>query len=339
MDLGLPRAQQNERTAVCLLALLNVTARKGWSKAESPMMGITPIMDWVREHYGKDYAPNTRETFRRQSMHQFVQAGIAVYNPDNPGRPVNSPHAVYQISLELLRVLQSYGTRKYASRLNEFLLVRTTLAEMYAKERKMAMVPLRVAPDVEVTLSAGGHSLLIRAIVEEFAPRFISDGRLVYVGDTGEKYAYFDANLLQRLAVELDNHGKLPDVVAYSERNNWLFLIESVTSHGPVDSKRHTELEDLFRACTAGRVYVSAFPNRRVFMKYIECVAWETEVWIADAPTHMVHFNGPRFLGPYTNPEAETKGVPQRTRRPENAMHHPDRTHARVAQATSRTVE
>jgi hypothetical protein len=287
---------------LCLLALLNMTPRRGWSEAESPMMGITPIMDWAKEHYGRNYAPNTRETFRRQSMHQFVQAGIALYNPDNPSRPVNSPYAVYQISPELLRVLQSYGTKRYVSKLDEFLSERTTLAAMHAKERKMAMVPLKVKGDVEVALSAGDHSLLIKAIVEEFAPRFISGGQLVYVGDTGDKYAYFDASLLKRLGVVLDSHGKLPDVVAYSEQNNWLFLVECVTSHGPVDSKRHAELEELFQACTAGRVYVSAFPNRKIFMKYIECVAWETEVWLADAPTHMVHFNGPRFLGPYAGP-------------------------------------
>ena len=49
-------------------------------------------MSWVREHYGKEYAPNTRETFRRETMHQFVQAGIVQRNPDKPDRPVNSPH-------------------------------------------------------------------------------------------------------------------------------------------------------------------------------------------------------------------------------------------------------
>jgi hypothetical protein len=132
----------------------------------------------------------------------------------------------------------------------------------------MAMVPLKVKDGVEIALSAGDHSLLIKAIVEEFAPRFIAAGRLVYVGDTGDKYGYFDVDLLARLGVILDNHGKLPDVVVYSAQHNWLFLVESVTSHGPVDSKRHAELEQLFSACTAGRVYVSAFPSRKLFMKY-----------------------------------------------------------------------
>jgi len=162
------------------------------------------------------------------------------------------------------------------------------------------MVPLKVKEGTEIALSAGEHSTLIKRIVEEFSPRFVAGGRLVYVGDTGDKYCYFDTDLLKQLRVVLDSHGKLPDVVIYSEEKNWLFLIESVTSHGPVDSKRHTELERLFAGCSAGLVYVSAFPNRSVFLKYIEAIAWETDVWIADAPSHMIHFNGARFLGPYT---------------------------------------
>lgn len=299
VDLGLPREQQNERTALCLLALLNLTPDRKWRAAECPMMGITPIMNWSRQHYGKAYAPNTRETFRRQSMHQFVQAGICLYNPDKPDRPVNSPAAVYQISPELLKALKTHGTRGYKASLAEYLKLRPTLAAKYAKVRDMAMVPLQIGAGKEIRLSAGDHSSLIRKIIEEFSPRFIAVGWLVYVGDTGDKYGYFDVEFLKKLNVTLDHHGKLPDVVVYSKKNNWLFLIEAVTSHGPVDSKRHAELQTLFDGCSAGLVYVSAFPDRKGFLKYLDAIAWETEAWIASAPTHMIHFNGERFLGPY----------------------------------------
>jgi hypothetical protein len=298
-DLDLPRAQQNERTALCLLALLNLTPAKSWSESRAPMIGITPIMDWAREHYGKDYAPNTRETIRRQSMHQFVRAGISLYNPDNPDRPVNSPHAVYQIAPEILEVLKAYKTPDYKNGLASYLMVRTSLAEMYAKRRKMAMVQVKIKDGTDLVLSAGAHSVLIKEIIEQFAPRFVAGGTLVYVGDTGDKRGYFDVSVLKQLCIVLDSHGKLPDVVIYSEEKNWLFLIESVTSHGPVDSKRQAELEQLFAGCSAGLVYVSAFPDRKVFLQHLEAIAWETEVWIASAPTHMIHFNGARFLGPY----------------------------------------
>ena len=299
IDLGLPRAQLNERTALCLLCLLDMRPDVAWKDAKAPLVGITPIMDWSRDNYGTTYAPNTRETFRRQSMHQFMEAGICLYNPDKPDRPVNSPAAVYQIEPTLLGVLKTYGTDRYKPLLKDYYRVRKTLAQTYAAEREMKMIPVKLKDGVEIKLSAGDHSELIRAIVEDFGPRYVPNGQLVYVGDTGDKHGYYDIALLKRLGVNLDGHGKFPDVVIYYPEKSWLLLIESVTSHGPVDSKRHGELIKLFCGSSAGLVFVSAFPDRKTFLKYLEVISWETEVWIANAPSHMIHFNGVRFLGPY----------------------------------------
>lgn len=297
--LGLPRPQRNERSALCLLALLNLTPEKTWAQAENPLIGITPMMEFSRKHYGKDYAPNTRETFRRQTIHQFLQAGIALYNPDRPDRPVNSPKAVYQVSPETLALLKTFGTKKWDTSLKRYLSTNKTLSQIYAKERVQKLIPVRIAPGKEIKISPGEHSELIKAIVENFAPRFAPGAVLVYVGDTGEKWGYFDEKLLAKLGRTIDSHGKMPDVVLYYPEKKWLLLVESVTSHGPVDAKRHAELARLFAGATAGLVYVTAFPSRSVMTRYLGEIAWETEVWVADAPSHLIHFNGPRFLGPY----------------------------------------
>lgn len=297
--LDLPRGQQNERSALCLLALLNLTPGKAWADAEAPLMGITPIMDWAQEHYDKDYAPNTRETFRRQSMHQFIEAGIALYNPDRPDRPTNSPKAVYQIEPSALALLRSFGTPEWEDNLTTYLSKRETLAARYANAREQNRIPVQIAPGKKITLSPGKHSKLMRAIIEDFAPRFAPGSILVYAGDTGDKWGYFDAELLADLGVNVDSHGKMPDVILYYTKKNWLLLVESVTSHGPVDGKRHAELSQLFATSTAGLVYITAFPNRSLMRQYLSEIAWETEVWVADAPSHLIHFNGIRFLGPY----------------------------------------
>ena len=303
VSLGLPRAQQNERSALCLLALLNLPPNKTWAKAQNPLMGITPIMDWIRENYKKSYAPNTRETFRRQTMHQFVDAGIAVYNPDKPDRPVNSPAAVYQIGPSALALLRSFDTPAWHRNLTAYLAGNQTLAARYAHDRKQTLIPVQIAPGMKIKLSPGEHSELIRAIIEDFGARFVPGGVLIYAGDTGKKWGYFDAVLLAKLGVNVDAHGKMPDVVLHYPERNWLLLIESVTSHGPVDGKRHAELARLFASSTAGLVYVTAFPNRAIMGRYLGEIAWETEVWVADAPSHLIHFNGERFLGPYPAPE------------------------------------
>ena len=208
-------------------------------------MGITPIMEWVRKHYLKEYAPNTREPVRRQTMHQFVDAGIAVYNPDKPDRPVNSPKAVYQIEPATLELLRSFGSKAWHDILTDYLVQRETLTAKYSKEREQNRIPLRIAPGKKITLSPGEHSKLIRAIIEDFGPRFAPGSVLIYAGDTGDKWGYFDAALLAELGVDVDSHGKMPDVVLYEKERNWLLLVESVTSHGPVDGKRHAELARL----------------------------------------------------------------------------------------------
>jgi hypothetical protein len=299
--LGMPRTQQNERSALCFLALLDLTPGKKWKQCKKPLMGITPIMDWVRQHYEKNYAPNTRETVRRQTMHQFVDAGIALYNPDKLDRSVNSPKAVYQIEDTVLELLRSFGTSAWHENLTSYLADRETLAERYAMEREQNRIPVKIAKGKKINLSPGEHSELIRDIIEEFGSRFAPGGVLIYAGDTGDKWGYFDAPLLSDLGVSINSHGKMPDVVLFCPKRNWLLLVESVTSHGPVDGKRHDELSQLFAKSKAGLVYVTAFPNRSIMGRYLGEIAWETEVWVADAPSHLIHFNGERFLGPYTD--------------------------------------
>lgn len=297
--LDLPRAQQNERSALCLLALLNLMPEKEWHEAENPLIGITPIMEFCSTFYQKKYAPNTRETFRRQTIHQFVDAGIVLYNPDNPTRPVNSPKAVYQIAPDILGLIKTYDTSEWQNNLNTYLSNCQTLTEKYAKARNLYKIPIVIALGKEIYLSSGEHNELVKAIIEDFGPRFAPGGELVYVGDASNKWSYFNENLLKDLGITIDSHGKMPDVVIYYSKRNWLLLIESVTSHGPIDSKRHNELKTLFSQSSAGLVYVTAFPSRIVMTRYLSQIAWESEVWIADNPTHLIHFNGIRFLGPY----------------------------------------
>ncbi|MGL6226284.1 MAG: BsuBI/PstI family type II restriction endonuclease [Thermoguttaceae bacterium] len=297
--LGLPSEQQNERSALCLLAILNMTPSKKWADAENPLMGITPIMDWMKKHYGKEYAPNSRETIRRETMHQFVDAGLVLYNPDKPDRPTNSPKAVYQIEESALKLFRVFGKKSWNKQVADYMNNRDTLTQKYAAERKHKLVPLKLECGKKVTLSPGAHSELIKKVIDEFGPRFVPGGKLVYVGDTGEKWRYFDQSLLETLGIKVNEHAKMPDVVLFDEQQQWLFVVEVVTSHGPVNAKRRNELGTLFTKSSVGLVYVTAFPDRATMARYVSKIAWETEVWAADAPSHLIHFNGNRFLGPY----------------------------------------
>lgn len=297
--IGLPSAQLNERSGLTLLALLHLEPSMAWSDANDPLMGITPMMDFMAEYYGRRYKPNTRETVRRQTMHQFVDAGIAVQNPDDPKRPPNSPKWVYQVEPSALELFRTFGTREWQKSLETFLASLETLREKYAQKREMERIPVRFNNTVEITLSPGGQNELIKEIIDQFCPRFAPGGHVIYIGDTDEKWLYFDQDKLKGLGVTVESHGKMSDVIIHHTEKGWLLLIEAVTSHGPINPKRLNELSRLFEESSAGLVYVTAFLTRKAMLEYFRDIAWETEVWIAESPEHMIHFDGERFLGPY----------------------------------------
>lgn len=297
--LGMDAERSNERSALVLLALLRLSPSESWAEAANPMLGTRAIMDFIRDEYGKDYAPNTRETVRRFTLHQFVEAQLVVQNPDEPQRPVNSPKWNYQVTAEAMEVLRAFGTDYWQSAVDRYLAELPGLKARYAAAREMDRIPLTLPNGSTFTLTPGGQNVLLKAMVEDFCPRFIPGGQVLYIGDAGDKWALFERETLSSLNVEVDEHGKMPDLAIYLPDRNWLVLLEAASSHGPVDSKRQAELADLFADSTAGLVYVSCFPDRAEFRKYVDKIAWESEVWCADHPTHMIHYNGERFLGPY----------------------------------------
>jgi type II restriction enzyme len=300
--LGLPPAQYNEMAALTFLAICNIKENDKWAKATIQSLGVTKgIMTFVNENYGKSYAPNTRETFRRQVLHQFVQARVVDYNPDEPTIPVNSPRAHYALTSEVLEVVKTYKTRNWKKSLKNFIDNVGKLSEVYLKERELIQIPVVLQNGEILKLSAGKHNEVQSAIVEQFAPRFANGGTLLYLGDTAKKNLFVDENGLKDLGIPIDKHSKLPDVVIYDNKRKWLFLIEAVTSHGPVSPKRLLELEDFLKNCKVGKVYVTAFPDMTEFKKHSNNIAWETEVWLMDVPDHMIHFNGDRFMGPRIN--------------------------------------
>lgn len=298
--LGLPRAQQNDRSALTLLALTNMTPEAQWDQATAPLIGITPIMNHIAEHFGKKYAPNSRETIRRFTVHQFIEAGLVLPNPDaSQGRPVNSPDFTYQIEPGALELLKTFGTEQWDSSLSTYLSTQQTLREKYEAQRLMQRIPVTFQDGLIMELSPGGQNILIKEVIENFCSCFTPGGKVLYVGDTGDKFVKWDEQALSDLGIVTDKHGKMPDVVVFHKAKGWLVLVEAVTSHGPVNPKRHQELKHLFRESKAGLVFVTAFLDRKSMKKYLSEISWETEVWVAEAPGHLIHFNGERFLGPY----------------------------------------
>ncbi|MCC7355094.1 MAG: restriction endonuclease [Anaerolineae bacterium] len=297
-ELGLPLAQQNEMSALTLLSLAQLSEETPWSETRRQGLRIHDILIAIKERFGREYAENTRETIRRQVIHQFEQAGLVVRNLDDPALPTNSPRTRYTLSDAAIQTITAYGSRNWQQAIQSFMESQGALLEIYRKSREHHRVPLRLTSGEEYYLSPGEHNELQAAVVNEFGPRFAPGAKILYLGDTENKTLILDETRFKDLGIPVPSHDKLPDIVLYDETRNWLFLIEAVTSHGPVSPKRYFELEEVFKGCQAGRVYVSAFPDFATFKNFLREIAWDTEVWLAEMPDHLIHFNGERFLGP-----------------------------------------
>ena len=194
--------------------------------------------------------------------------------------------------------MQTYGTSAWQDAAADFLQQQPGLVAAYQRARQFNRVPVRLPDGTTIDLSPGKHNQLQAAIIEEFAPRFAPGARLLYLGDTTQKMLVVDTPALKALNIAVTEHSKLPDVVLHDEARDWLFFVEAVTSHGPVSSKRIVEIQTMLTGCASGSVFISAFLDLATFRKYVTDIAWDTEVWTADMPDHMIHFNGDRFLGP-----------------------------------------
>ena len=309
--LELPKGQQNDRSGFILLALAGIAENTPWPDSQATSMAVVGrktgsrypgIMRFINEHYGPvygiSYEQNSRESFRKETLRQFDRAGIIEMNPEADETSKNSQHNHYRLTPAMLRLLRAYDGPQWANELATFKATYQSLQELYQGARQAVQLDVTLPDGFSFTLSPGKHNELERAIIESFRPEFAPGSVVLYVGDTAQKDKYQHVELLAELQLVCDTHDKIPDVVLYDAQRQWLFLIEAVTTHGPISPERMLQLAEWSRNCPAGKVYVTAFLDKATYRKYAADIAWETEVWLADAPQHLIHFNGDRFIGP-----------------------------------------
>lgn len=290
---GMPKAQQADICCYVLLAMAGIKSDMPWSEAENKWMRIHDIIEFISRFYYVKYAENSRETIRKQALHRFRTAALIEDN----GKATNSPNYRYRLTEEAILILRDMQTSAWNVSIKNFLCCHEKLIDMYASKKKMRMMPVKIN-NKDFKFSAGKHNELQKAIIEEFAPRFAPNSECLYVGDTIEKDLVKNIDKLKTLGFEITLHDKMPDVVLYREDKNWIYFVESVTSVGPMNPKRILEIAEMTKDVTAGKIFVTAFLDFKTYKRFAAELAWETEVWIAEMPDHMIHLNGDKFLGP-----------------------------------------
>ena len=291
--IGMPKAQQADICCYVILAMAGIKPDMSWSEATNEWIRIHDIIQFVNTFYGMSYAENSRETFRKQALHRFRTAALIEDN----GKATNSPNYRYRLTEETVKILRTMETPAWKESIKRFLCYHGKLIDLYASKKKMTMMPVNINGE-SFKFSAGKHNELQKAIIEEFAPRFAPNSECLYVGDTIEKDLVKNVEKLKELGFEITLHDKMPDVVLYCEDKNWIYFVESVTSVSPMDPKRILEITEMTKDVTAGKIFITAFLDFKTYKKFAEELAWETEVWIAEMPEHMIHLNGDRFMGP-----------------------------------------
>jgi hypothetical protein len=256
------------------------------------------IIIYVIGHFGENISSGSYDDIRRKDLKLLTVAEVVLQS--SPNSTTNDSTRGYSINPTYAELIRKFGSNGWRELVSEKLRHIEPLNEKLKRERDIVKVNVTLPSGGELTFSAGDHNDLQKAIIEEFLPRYGYGAQVLYVGDTSNKYLYLEKERLQELNFFEISHEELPDVIAYSKQKNLLYLIEAVHSSGPISELRLIQLQKLTRGCSADMVYVTAFLNRAKFRQFMIDIAWETEVWIADNPDHLVHFNGDKFLGPYS---------------------------------------
>ncbi len=299
-EIGLPDKQQSNLCALTIIALAGLRKRDSFSSASNPWMRIHDIIVFVNTNYGVTYAENSRETFRKQALHHFRTAAIIEDN----GMATNSPNYRYRLTTDFLAVLKIISISRQFPDTNEkyalqgFLKRHQSLKEIYASKKKVSQIPITIN-NKKYNLSTGNHNVLQKAIIEDFAPRFAPGAECLYVGDSSKRDLVTLSKELSQIGITLSVHDKMPDVILFRDDKKWIYFIEAVDSVGPMTPARIREIESMSKKCRCGKIYVTAFQSFAKFKKFSDQLAWETEVWIAEMPDHMIHLNGDKFMGPH----------------------------------------
>jgi type II restriction enzyme len=303
VSIGIPTDDKTERSlermAMAFLAVAGVT-KKWTDAADNRFLKTRDIITFNNTNFEENISSGSYDDIRRKDLKLLVLAGLILNSSDKPNAATNDPTRGYNLETSFMELVKTFQTTEWNDALQKYIEGKVSLKDQLARKRNIDKVPILLPNGTELELSAGQHNLLQKLIIEEFLPRYGQNCQVLYIGDTANKMLHLEQNKLEKLNFFELSHDELPDIIAYNSRKNWLYLIEAVHSSGSISETRLLELKRLTKKCTAEIIYVTAFLNRAEFRKWASEIAWETEVWIADNPDHLIHFNGGKFLGPYS---------------------------------------
>jgi len=290
-----------ERMAMAFLAVANVNKTNGWRKIDnSDALRTREIIRYWNNYFDEQISESSYDDIRRKDLKLIVIAGIIIPSAANPNSARNDGTRAFALNPSFANLIKNFGSNNWEEEVEIFLSNQVTLKQQLSSQREISLIPVKFPSGKVLNFTPGKHNELQKAIIESFLPRYGYGAEILYVGDTAKKFLHLEKTKLRELNFFELSDGELPDIVAYSKQKNWLYLIEVVHSSGIISNVRLLELKKLTKKCKADIIFVTAFLDNHTFRKFAADIAWETEVWIADAPDHIIHFDGEKFLSPYS---------------------------------------
>lgn len=273
---------------------------KAWNESRECLRQNKQWIVQYNEWWGNgDVSSGTYDYFLRNGLRPLIDTGLAVENPDKP-RPPNSPATCYGLSIPAAKLLREFAQSHDRELIAAAFVHQTAgIRAAYLAAKASARLPITLADGRVLGVANDDHNELQKRIVEVFLPTFVPSYRLIYIGETGDREIVRDTELVAKLHLERLFADKLPDIVAYDQKRDWIVIIEAYHSSGPISTMRHDRLKQLLGENAKKAVFITAFATRAAYKSNANKIAWKTEVWIADEPEHLIHLDGERFLGPY----------------------------------------
>lgn len=304
ISIGMPAALTNPRSVMTLAALAEIYPGQKWRNASESYHGTHFIVDFINTHFpnkaGLDIAPyaeNSRETFRKSNIKPWISAGIL---EPKAGLATNDRDNSYRFSSYFAALIRSYGTDQWKERLEDYKKMHASYAEYLKQTKTVERDYITEYEGVQIALKKSPHNKLQMEILKNLIP-LVSVGKpeLLYIGDATDRDLWQKDARMEELGIHvLSKSGSLPDIILYDKHENRIIFIEAYHSSGPFTIDRVNSLKALCH-CEPGTeaAFITAFDSTSKMLKHYKEVAWDTEIWSSDEPTHLVHKNGDKFIG------------------------------------------
>jgi hypothetical protein len=295
---GTDRKMERMAKACMATAQIKRSLKEATSSETGTYYRSRDIIAFENKYYGERIADASYDNIRRYDLKYLVEAGVVLSSSSKGEQATNNPSRGYALSPAFSRLLHQYGSKDWKAELAKFIAETSSLKEELERKRNLEKVPVTLPNGKTIDLSYGEHNALQKAIIEVFLPLYGFGAEVLYVGDTSDKYLHLEQEALESINFFPLEHEELPDIVAYSKAKNLLYLIEAYHSTGEWSEVRVRKVKRKLEEskCKANVVFFTAFENKNAFRAKAKDIAWETEVWIADVPEHLIHFNGYKFL-------------------------------------------